>query len=65
MYLNYEYYKNLFDENKLIKDSYFVDPILKNNFNSSVLNYYMINDFKNNNKINIYINNFFKKCSLN
>ena len=60
MFLNYQYYKNLYDENKFIKDSYFVDPVLKNNFSSEVLNYHMKNDKKNEKNITMYINNFIK-----
>jgi hypothetical protein len=60
MFLNYQYYKNLYSENKFIKDSYFVDPILKNNFYSKVLAYHIKNDRINEKNITSYINNFIK-----
>lgn len=58
LYMHYDYYKNKYKRNELIKDSFFAYSKVENNVTSKVLDYIMKQDGNNSDNIKKYINNF-------
>ena len=56
--MHYDYYKNKYKRNELIKDSFFAYSKVENNVTSKVLDYIMKQDGNNSDNIKKYINNF-------
>jgi hypothetical protein len=56
--MHYDYYKNKYKRNELIKDSFFAHSKVENNVTSKVLDYIMKQDINNSDNIKKYINNF-------
>tara|TARA_A100001011_G_scaffold300224_1_gene313522 strand:- start:31299 stop:32903 length:1605 start_codon:yes stop_codon:yes gene_type:complete len=61
MYMNFYYSTNLYNENDLIKDNYFITKNTKINHSSEILKYLIKSDKKNVNKIEKYVDHFLEK----
>ena len=61
LYMHYDYYPNLFDRKKLIKDDFFAKKDILENRKSSILNYYLKRQKLDRKKLVKYIQNFVDK----
>jgi hypothetical protein len=61
LFMHYDYFQNFNNERSYLKDKYFSFRKIRLNNNSSLLNYFVKNGDRFDNKINKYLEEFFKK----
>ena len=61
LFMHYDYFQNFNNERSYLKDRYFSVRKIRLNNNSSLLNYFVKNGDRFDNKINKYLEEFFKK----
>jgi len=59
--MHYDYFQNLNYERDYLKDKFFASKNIKKNNTSEVLDYFIKNNNRYDNKINQYLNGFFDK----